>query len=250
MSAKDGSSLRGCLYCCGFCCLVTVALLVFGLPIFVNWVIKNSSLSTSGTVTDTQILPTGQLRAKWALDWKLDLPLVGPLTMETNSEKSFNPTPHYMDTTLRFLNPTPVPIWLHPTNVSLSGPEIDGHRDLAEMRTGTVAFPSGISDTSFKTWIQIHSIERAERTLSEAIASGSGGNVVIHMDGAVTVLLISRVQFDVGKKMRCIATAIPAPRRTLLLRRSTNSVLSPDGGHETPVKHQNVKVKCSYRGNV
>jgi len=240
------------LYGCVVCSLVTILLLFFGLPILVNWVILHSSLSTSGTVTDIQILPTGQLRANWALDWTLDLPLWGPVTAETNSKKCFNPTPHYMDTTLRLLNPTPVPIRLHPTNLSLSGPEIDGHRELAEMRTQEVTFAPGIWDTSFKTWIQIHSIERAERTVSEALASGSGGHAVVHFNGAVTIFLISSVPLDVGKKMHCSATAIAAPRRALLLRSNTHTVLSPslDAEHDTPVKHRNIKLECAYVGNV
>jgi len=250
MGAREGCVVPQFVYACTVCCLVTILLLFFGVPLCVNLLILNSSLSTSGTVTDIQILPTGQLKANWALDWTLELPLWGPVTMETESQKSFEAKPHHMDTTLRFINLTPAPIRLHPTNVSLSGPQIDGHRELAEMLTEEVAFPPGISDTSFKTWIRIHNVERAERTVTEVLASGSGGNVVVHINGGVTLLLVSTAPFDVRKKMRCKATPIAAPRGKLLLRRKTHALLSLDSGHDTPVKHRNIRLQCSYIGNV
>lgn len=184
------------------------------------------------------------------------------MTLETKSRKSFNPTPHYMDTTVQFPNPTPFPIWLHPSNLSVSGPEIDGHRELAEMRTPEVMFLPGFWDTSFKTWIQIHSIERAERMVTEVIASGSGGPVVVRIGGALTVLLISHIRGDIGKQMNCTATPIdpPEPPRRAhasLLRRSAHaqpqSKMSTDSDGSDAnhtVKYRNIKLHCPYGGPV
>lgn len=193
----------------GICLIWTLVTLVFILPVLISILVFFSQLSSDGTITGIEHLENGRVRAAWALEWTLWIPLIGSVTCPTDSVRAFNPVPHTMGTSVRVPNPTPMSIHLHPTNISVIGPEVQSHSTLADMWTPDVYFTPGFShNTDFETWINIHSLDRAEYVVTRVLASGSGGDMTLKMNPHITLLWISNTWLFVAKRLHCDVTPI------------------------------------------
>lgn len=246
---------------------VLLVLIFVVIPVSVHLLVHFSALTAEGTVTDIRGLPNGGVKADWSIQWTLGLPLLGDVALQSDSEKAFNPEPHKMDTAIRVPNYSPAPIWLHPTDVSVYIPELDGgQQSLVDMRTPDVVFPPGNQETTFKTWINISSIERAESVVTQHLASGSGGKITLRMNPSLTVWWLSFIHLDVCKQMQCKVTPLEPPAPAALissgrgaLRRSPRSRpgallleagLGGGGSEEWAPKFRDIDLACAYAGNV
>lgn len=248
----------------GLACILCLLplLLLLALPSIISFLVYYSPLSADGTITDLRELPNSRIEATYAIAWKLDIPLIGDVTLHTHSQdEKFGQDVQEMQTTISVPNPTPTSLWLHPTNVTLLGPQWDGHQKLAQLGTPDVHFLPGNPETQFMTWIQFADIDRTGHVVTEVLASGSGGDITLQMKPHLSILWFLQVHLDIDKIMRCTVKPVEAAtsKRSIAFLRARRPVLSVgqefqtygvhESGKEVPNGFRNVRVTCLYVGN-
>lgn len=249
---------------CLVCLLLTLVLLVLGLPFIISFLVYHSPLTTEGTVTDIKQLPAsnkGGVEARVRLHWTLDIPLLGDVTLTTQGHGEWGKDVDVMDTEADIPNPSFSPMLVHAMNATVTARE-----EFGELWTEDVKVKPWGGNTKFKTWSRVSNMEHA-REVADRLGTLEGGMVTLRLNPQVTLLSFWNIDLDIAKVLKCnvapFATEKTTPKpdvvflSSLSRRGSVARSLVPAGEDRASgahinfwnPKHQNVKVKCSYVGN-